>query len=470
LLLIYLKNKRLFEFKTKFQKEAKMNKLIPIAFTVFLLLVVPAALQSSKIFPYEYKIEELENGLKVISIPLNNPYIISYYTVVRSGSRNEVEPGRSGFAHFFEHMMFKGTKTIPLAAYNDFLTKLGAGTNGYTTDDYTCYFVVFAGRENLEEVVKTEADRFINLYYDEEMIKTEAPVIEGEYYSTVSNPGRRLSELLRDTAFEKHSYRHTTLGYLKDILDMPNQFEYSQLYKKRFYAPDNSILLVAGDFDHAQLMDYVRKYYGNWQKSNYTLVTPVEPPQTKAKRAHFDFPAKTAPMIAIAFHGPAYSDKKIDKAALDLLAQTSFSSSSPLYQKLVIEEQKCLNLGASFSDRRDPYFLVFNATLKDEKDLPYVEDEILKELERLKREPVPEDVLADVKSNLKYSVADELGTTDGVAGMLAGYISLTTDPETLNRLFDLYEKVTTADIQEMAKKYFNKTNSTVATLTGGKAK
>jgi zinc protease len=470
LLLIYSENHKLFKVKLKFQKEVKMAKFIPLALAVFLLLGVPAALQSSKIFPFDYKIEELENGLKVISIPLNNPYIISYYTVVRSGSRNEIEPGKSGFAHFFEHMMFKGTKNVPRPVYDDFLTKLGAGTNGFTTDDFTCYFVVFAGRENLEEVVKTEADRFINLYYDVEMIKTEAPVIEGEYYSSVSNPGRRLSELLRDTAFEKHSYRHTTLGYLKDILDYPNQFEYSQLYKKRFYAPDNSILLVAGDFDHAQLMEYVRKYYSNWQKSNYTLVTPVEPSQAKAKRAHFDFPSKTSPMVAVAFHGPAFSDVKIDKAALDLLAQTSFSSSSPLYQKLVIEEQKCLSLSANFSDRRDPYLLVFNATLKDEKDLPYVEDEVFKELERLKKEPVPADVLADIKSNLKYSFAGALGTTDGVAGMLAGYISLSTDPETVNRLFDLYERVTTRDIQEMAKKYFKKTNSTAVTLTGGKAK
>jgi len=447
-----------------------MTKFIPVVLTTFLLLGISPALQSSKVFPFSYKIEELENGLKVISIPLNNPNIISYYSIVRSGSRNEVEAGKSGFAHFFEHIMFKGTKNVPRKAYEDFLTRLGAGTNGYTTDDYTCYFVVFAGRENLEEVVKTEADRFINLYYDEEMIKTEAPVIEGEYYASVSSPSRRLSELLRDTAFEKHSYKHTTLGYLKDILDMPNQFEYSQLYKNRFYAPDNIILLVAGDFDHDQLMAYIKKYYSGWKKSNYTLVTPKEPPQTKAKRAHFDFPSKTSPMLAIAFHGPAYSEEKIDKAALDLLAKTSFSSSSPLYQKLVIEEQKCLALSASFSDHRDPYLLVFNATLKDEKDLSYVEEEIFKELERLKNEPVPEDVLADVKSNQKYSFADELGTTDGVAGTLAGYINLTTDPETVNKLFDLYEKVTPGDIQEMAKKYFNKTNSTVATLTGGKIK
>jgi zinc protease len=246
--------------------------------------------KSSDIFPYAYKIEELDNGLKVVSIPLPNPNIISYYTIVRSGSRNEVEPGKSGFAHFFEHIMFKGTKKVPRAAYEEFLTLLGAGTNGYTSDDFTCYFVVFAGRENLGKVVETEADRFINLTYDEEMLKTEAPVIEGEYYASVSNPGRRLEELLRDTAFISHSYKHTTLGYLGDILDMPNQFEYSQLFKQRFYAPDNTILLVAGDFDHGQLMELIRKHYGSWERSNYTLVTPTEPPQTEAKRAHYDPP------------------------------------------------------------------------------------------------------------------------------------------------------------------------------------
>lgn len=448
-----------------------MIKFLSFTLSIFLLLsAVPTLLHGSNIFPYDYKIEELDNGLKVVSIPLQNPQIISYYTIVRSGSRNEIEPGKSGFAHFFEHMMFKGTKNVPREIYDDFLTKLGAGTNGYTTDDYTCYFVVFAGKENLEDVVKTEADRFINLYYDEEMLKTEASVIEGEYYSSVSNPGRRLYELLRHTAFEKHSYQHTVLGYLEDILDMPNHYEYSQLYRKRFYAPDNSILLVAGDFDHEQLMEYVKKYYVPWEPSNYTLVTPQEPPQTEAKRAHYDWPTKTLPRLAIGFHGPPYSDEIIDKPALDLMAEIAFSRSSPLYQRLVIEEQKCLTLNASFGDTRDPYLLIFNSIVKKDKDLPSVEEEIFKELERLKEEPLDEKLLTDVKSNIKYSFAQRLGTTDGIASSLADYINLAIDPGNVNKLFDLYEKVTPQDVQNMAKKYFPKTNSTVVTLTGGKTK
>lgn len=447
-----------------------MKRFISTFLSLILFFCLSPLLQSSDIFPYDYKVEVLENGLKIVSIPLDNPHIISHYIIVRSGSRNEIEPGKSGFAHFFEHMMFKGTKDMPREVYDDFLTELGAGTNGYTTDDYTCYFVVFAGRENLEKVIKAEADRFINLYYDEEMLKTEAPVIEGEYYASVSNPGRRLFEVLRDTAFVKHSYKHTTLGYLQDILDMPNQFEYSQLFKKRFYAPDNTILLVAGDFDHDQLMEYVKKYYSGWEKSNYTLVIPEEPPQTEAKRAHYEWPSKTLPRLVIGFHGPEFSDEKIDKAALDLLAETSFSRSSALYQKLVIEEQKCLSLYASFADRRDPYLLTFNAVVKDEKDLPYVEQEIFKELERLKKETVSEEHLADIKSNMKYSFASALGTTDGIASSLAHYINLTTNPGTVNKLFDFFDKVSPADIQKMCQKYFVKTNSTVVTLSGGKTK
>jgi zinc protease len=138
-----------------------MAKIIRVVLSFFLLLIIPFMLHSSDIFPYNYKIEQLENGLKVVSIPLpENPNIIAYYTIVRSGSRNEIEPGKSGFAHFFEHMMFKDTKDIPSEVYEGILTELGAGTNGYTSDDYTIYFVVFAGRENLEEVARLQADKF----------------------------------------------------------------------------------------------------------------------------------------------------------------------------------------------------------------------------------------------------------------------------------------------------------------------
>lgn len=447
-----------------------MVKFMILGLTLGLASAGPPAAGGADVFPYSFKLETLENGLKVVSIPLPNPDIISYYTIVRSGSRNEVEPGKSGFAHFFEHMMFKGTKAVPRPAYDDFLTRLGAGMNGMTTDDYTFYFIVFAGRENLESVVRTEADRFINLDYDEEMLRTEAPVIEGEYYASVSSPARRLNELLRDTAFVSHSYKHSTLGYLRDIQDMPNQFEYSRLYKQRFYAPDNTVLLVAGDFDQVPLMEYVKRYYGPWERSGYELVTPQEPPQTEPKRAHCAWPSKTLPRLAVGFHGPAYSDNTVDTAALGLLAEIAFSPSSRLYQKLVIREPKCQWLGADFEGHRDPYLLTVSAVLKDDADLADVEAQIFAEIEKYKTEPVARTLLADVKSNLRYSLAARLGTTDGVAGALIRTIGLTADPASLDRLHALYDAVTPDDIMAAVKKYFVKTNSTVATLSEGAAR
>jgi zinc protease len=225
--------------------------------------------------------------------------------------------------------------------------------------------------------------------------------------------------------------------------------------------------MVVGDFEHETLMSLVERHYGGWERSGYTLVTPVEPPQEAAKRAHYDWPTATLPLLAIGFHGPAYSGEELDKAALDLLAQTFFSRRAPLYQKLVIEEQKCTSFYASFPDRRDPYLLVFNAVIKDNEDLAYVEEEIFKEIERAKQDLVQEEFLAEVKSSIKYSFAGALGTTDGVAGSLAFYISLAEDPGTINKLFALYDRVTPQVMQDMARKYFTRENSTVVTLAGG---
>jgi zinc protease len=214
-------------------------------------------------------------------------------------------------------------------------------------------------------------------------------------------------------------------------------------------------------------MEHIKTHYSSWEKSNFTLVTPEEPLQTEQKRAHYDWPAPTLPLLSIGFHGPPYSEEEIDKAALDLLAQIAFSQSSPLVQRLVVEEQKCQFLFPGFSDRRDPHLLTFTAMLRNESDLAYVEEQIFNELERLKNEPVSEEKLADVKSNQKYGFANVLGTSDGIAGALAFYINLTTDPGTVNKLFHLYDKITPQDIQETAKRYFRTTNSTVVTLTGG---
>ena len=198
----------------------------------------------------------------MIVVPTGFPNIVSLQIPVQTGSRNEVEPGKSGFAHFFEHMMFRGTKAYPPEAYQAILTQAGARQNAYTSDDFTNYHITFA-KEDLETILEIEADRFQNLDYPEEAFKTEARAVLGEYNKNSANPIQKLFEVQRDTAFTTHTYKHTTMGFLKDIEDMPNQFEYSKrvlrpLVPARVHDASSSPATSTPD----EVLPLVEKYWG----------------------------------------------------------------------------------------------------------------------------------------------------------------------------------------------------------------
>ncbi|MEO5579618.1 MAG: insulinase family protein, partial [Gemmatimonadaceae bacterium] len=195
-----------------------------------------ATVSSRDILPFKAAERTLPNGLRVIIVPTGFPNIVSLQIPVQTGSRNEFEPGKSGFAHFFEHIMFRGTKTMTQDEASVLLTKAGARENAYTTDDFTNYYITFA-KEDLEGMLKLQADRFQNLSYDEAAFKTEARAVLGEYNKNSANPGSKLYEVMRDSAFTTHTYKHTTMGFIRDIEDMPNQFEYSKVFFDRWYRP-----------------------------------------------------------------------------------------------------------------------------------------------------------------------------------------------------------------------------------------
>ncbi|HQR66952.1 MAG TPA: insulinase family protein, partial [Thermoanaerobaculia bacterium] len=204
----------------------RLIRAVAVLLAAVLAAAVPAAAAPDDILPFKAVEKTLPNGLKVIVVPTGFPDIVAIYIPVRTGSRNEVEPGKSGFAHFFEHMMFRGTKNVTPEAYERALTKSGARSNAYTTDDYTCYHTTLA-KEDLETMLRLEADRFQNLSYPEAAFKTEARAVLGEYNKNSASPTSKIFEAQRDKAFDVHTYKHTTMGFLKDIEDMPNQFEYS---------------------------------------------------------------------------------------------------------------------------------------------------------------------------------------------------------------------------------------------------
>ena len=441
-----------------------MNKRV----AALILVVIAAGLVygqgREEVFPFPVSVFELENGLRVVSVEYDSPGIVAYYTIVRTGSRNEVEPGFSGYAHFFEHMMFRGTEKYPTEAYNAVIKQIGADSNAFTTNDWTAYHIV-ASSEALKTIINIESDRFLNLRYTEDDVKTEAGAILGEYNLNFSNPVSLLRERLYDRAFLFHPYKHTTIGLLADIQEMPNHYDYSVEFYDRYYRPNNSTIVVVGDFDQDELKRLVSEYYGSWEPGDFEPLIPVEPPQTRERTDAVTWPNPTLPFLMMGYHAPAFSDQAIDMPALDVFSQLLFSQTSPLFQKLYLEEQVVDVLNGGAGDHRDGPLFVITARITDPTRIDYVRDAIITEIDRMKVEPVSESVLVNTKDHMRYGFVMGLDNPGNIARMLSHYIQLTTDPETVNRVYRLYDAVTPDDIQQVATTYFPETNRTVIVLT-----
>ena len=420
--------------------------------------------ENPDIFPFPVTTFELDNGLKVVGVDYDSPGIVAYYTIVRTGSRNEVEKGFSGYAHFFEHMMFRGTEKYPSSAYNAVVKRIGADSNAFTTSDWTAYYIV-ANSGELETIIDLESDRFINLMYTEEDFRTEAGAILGEYNLNFSNPISLLNETLHDLAFEVHPYKHTTLGLLADVTDMPNNFDYSVQFYDRYYRPENCIVVVVGDFENDELVRFAEQYYGQWERGIYAAEIPQEPPQTESRLARVTWPNPTQPLLMMGYHAPAFSDERIDMPALDVFSQLLFSESAPLFRELYMSEQVVDVLQGGALDSRDAPLFTILARITDSSRIDYVLEAIVSEIERLKNEPVDIEVLSETKSHMRYGFAMGLNNPGGIARTIGHYLQLTENPDTVNRVYQLYDSVSSEDIQNVANAYFAESNRTVVILT-----
>lgn len=426
-----------------------------------------AAGTPTRIFPYDYTQEDLPNGLRLITIPDDYPNIVALFIVVQTGSRNEVESGKSGFAHLFEHLMFRGTKEFPPDRYQAVLKNAGAASNAFTTDDFTAYHTTFS-KEDLPAILAMEADRFQRLDYSPEQFKTETLAVLGEYNKNSSSPISKLFEVLRARAFQEHTYRHTTMGFLKDIQDFPNEYDYSRQFFARYYRPEYTTIIVAGDVQAKAVRALVEKQWGGWKRGNYKAPISAEPPQEGPRTAHVDWPTPTLPWLVVSFRAPAYSDTANDGAALDALSYLAFSETSDLHHKLVIEQQKVDALGADNADHVDPYLFSVFARIKKLEDMESVQKDILDTVATYAAKPVAPEKLERVKENLRYSFALRLNDSEAIAGTVASYVALRRTPETINRVYDLYANLTPQDVQRVAQKYLSERNRTIVTLTGAK--
>jgi zinc protease len=426
--------------------------------------VPEASVGASKIFDLPYLMRDLDNGLRVIVVETDYPDIVSIQIPVQTGSRNEVEPGKSGFAHFFEHMMFRGTEAYPPDVYADILKKAGADQSGYTTDDYTNYHITFT-KDDLEKVIELEADRFQNLKYSEEQFRTEALAVKGEYLKNFSNPIQKLYERVSDLMYTKHTYKHTTMGFIEDIEVMPDQLEYANVFFDRWYRPEKTVVILVGDIDAEETVDLVEKYWGNWERGDYDAEIPVEPPLGGPRYEHLVWESPTQPWLALTYRGPAFRPTEKDMPALDLISSIYFSESSDLYQKLVIEEQTVDQLFAYFPDQKDPGMLLIAARLTDVESTVNVRDAINATLAEARTRLVPASRVADTKSRLRYGFTSRMDNSSGIARMLAGFVHFSRTPETVNQVYTSYDSLTATDLRDVANRYFVDSQRVTVTLS-----
>ncbi len=430
---------------------------------LLLLLLALSWSAGAEVFPFPYTEKDLSNGMKVVVIPTQTPDIVTLQLVMRVGSRNEVEPGRSGFAHFFEHLMFRGTPRFPPEAAQEMLKKAGVSSNAWTWDDQTVYHKVFT-RPDLEKVLDYEADRFQNLKFSQEDFRTEALAVLGEYNKNSSRPQRKMFEVLQDTAYDQHTYKHTTMGFLRDIKTYPELYDYSQTFFDRYYRPEYAVLVLAGDLQPEPTLKLVEHYFGNWRRGGYRPEIPREPPQLEPRQAHVTWDSPTLPWLMVAYKGPPFEDEKA-AAAMQVIEALAFSKNSRLYQELVLKDQLVDQFEPFFWHKVDSYPVGLTVRLKKASDRDRVRRAIQQEFESLGQRLFTKDELERVQSHLRYDFALGLNSTQAIAENLAWFVSLNPDPETINRFYQAVAGLQSEDLQKVATTYFVPEQRTVVTLS-----
>ena len=419
---------------------------------------------SNKVFSQNYVFKELENGLRVLIVKTDYPDLVSVQIPVSVGSRDEDEAGRTGFAHFFEHMMFKGSEKFPQDVYADLFKNAGVDNGAYTTNDYTNYHLDFS-KDHLDKVLEIQADHFKNLSYTDAQFKTEALTVKGEYLKNNASPIRKLLAAVRKEAFDTHTYKHTTMGFFEDVEAMPEQLAYGEKFFKQFYKPEYVSLVIVGDVEPEATMAMVEKHWGNWKKGDFVNDIAQEPAQTAPRYVHEKFDGLPGHWLLVSYKGTDWQPKKKDRAALDLISELYFSNNSALYQELVVDKQLASQMFNYNPETKDAGLRHVFIKVNEEKDLATVRDAINRTYAQARTELVSTEKLDNLKSNLKYSFVNSLDSSESIASTLASYMHFDRDPETINYLYNSFDNISAEDIKHVANKYFIDDNRTTVTLS-----
>ncbi len=429
-----------------------MRLLCSIA--IALLLQSPA----SRPRTLEYKETVLPNGLTVVMHEDHSTPVINLQVWYHVGSKDE-KPGRTGFAHLFEHLMFKGSAQVKPEEHDKIITNAGGVSNAYTSDDVTVYWETFPSNY-LEKILWLEADRLASLDVSEANFLSEREVVKEERLTRYENPPYGdMIERLYDAAFDVHPYKHTTIGSMKDL----NAASVAEVraFHDTYYVPNNATLVIAGDFNTAQALDWVKKYFGDIPKGKQDVprLTVKEPTHTKERRVTVTKPVPLPAYVA-GYYVP--EDGHPDFYPLVMASKIlTAGRSSRIYQSLVYEKQLAIQADASGNFSEDPNlffaFLIMNRDASVEEG----EKALNAEMTRLMTEPVNAQELTKARNAVKSEYTFGRQTVQDKAGALGHAAVIHDDLASVDKEYELFMNVQAADIMRVAKQYFRPENRTV---------
>lgn len=416
-----------------------------------------------KIAPLDIKQRTLPNGMKIVSLQDNSSPTVSIHVWYQVGSKDD-PPGRSGFAHLFEHLMFKSTKNMKSEMFDRLTEDVGGFNNASTWDDFTNYFQVVPSN-HLEVLLWAEAERMVNLNVDEANFTSERDVVKEEFRQRIlANPyGMLFGQYLEMLSYTKHPYKRPGIGNLEEL--SAATVEDANAFYKTFYRPDNAVLIVVGDFDQARFDGWVDKYFGAIKTNKMAIprVTETEPDRTEEKRYTKTAPNVPFPAVAITYLAPP--SKSEDIPALKI-AETILSNgeSSRLYQSMV--RANIAQEAAFYGDIRvDKGLLVFYAIAAEGKKPEDLEKGWLAELKKIQDSPVSAKELEKAKNQLITRTLLERETNDGKASAIERAIAFQSDALAVNSDIQKLQAVTLADVQRVMKKYLTDKNRVVIYYT-----
>jgi zinc protease len=415
----------------------------------------------------QYEITTLPNGLTLVLSEDHSTPIVHVNLTYHVGSKNE-KPGRTGFAHLFEHLMFKGSKNVLPEAHTSFVASVGGQSNAYTTDDETVFWETLPS-QYLPLALWLEADRMATLRIDKDTFTNEREVVKEERRMRVDNqPYGRLNEIIYDQAFTVHPYKHATIGSMVD-LEAASVEDVRDFYRT-YYVPGNATLVIVGDFDSSQALQLVNQYIGRVPKADREVPRdiPKEPAQTKEKRVTLQQPVPL-PAVVVAYH--ITFDGNPDSYPLHIAAKVlSDGQSSRIYKKLVYDKQLAVAAFGSANLIEDPNLFYAVAIVQPPHTTEEVSAALITELDRLKNEPITEHELQRTKNQFARDYILGRESNQQKAGILAHAVVIHRDIKTADGEFDIFQNITVDDVQRVARTYFRPENRLVLTLMpSGKA-